>query len=76
MGAECHNGLITEFIKAPFESFQGHVAVKCTATIYSEYFESSEYYLPGLGLGEKALESYSRGTNGELPRKESYFGHR
>ena len=52
------------------------MAIKCTATIYSEYFESSEYYLPGLGLGEKALESYSRGTNGELPRKESYFGHR
>ena len=42
------------------------MAIKCTATIYSEYFESSEYYLPGLGLGEKALES--RGTNGEMRR--------
>ena len=40
------------------------MAIKCTATIYSEYFESSEHYLPGLGLGEKALGS--RGINGEL----------
>ena len=43
---------------------QGHVSIKCTATIYESYFESSEHSLPGLGLGEKALES--RGTSGEL----------
>ncbi len=42
---------------------QGHVRVKCTATIFTEYFESNELYLTGLGLGEKALES--RGTNSE-----------
>lgn len=40
---------------------QGHVSIKCTAMIYTEYFESSELHLPGLGLGEKALES--RRTN-------------
>jgi len=62
-------GLYTSALRLRFQLrrnhfHQGHVAVKCTATIYSEYFESSEYYLPGLGLGEKALESYSRGTNG------------
>jgi len=40
---------------------QGHVALKCTASIYSEYFTSSSARYPGLGLGEKALES--RRTN-------------
>ena len=42
---------------------QGHVAIKCTAQVYSQYFESSEHYLPGLDLREKAL--LSRATNGE-----------
>jgi len=42
---------------------QGHVTVKCTATIAAEYFESSQLYVQGLGLGEKALES--RRTNGK-----------
>ncbi len=43
---------------------QGHVTVTCTATIASEYFQTSKLYVQGIGLGEKALES--RGTNGEL----------
>ena len=34
---------------------QGHVTVKCTASIYTEYFESNSLRLPGVGLGEKAL---------------------
>ena len=34
---------------------QGHVTVKCTASIYTEYFESNSLKLPGIGLGEKAL---------------------
>ena len=41
---------------------QGHVTLKCTASIYSEYFTSTAAIYPGLGLGEKALES--RRTNG------------
>ena len=41
---------------------QGHVSLKCTASIYSEYFTSTAAVYPGLGLGEKALES--RRTNG------------
>ena len=41
---------------------QGHVSLKCTASIYSEYFTSTSAIYPGLGLGEKALES--RRTNG------------
>lgn len=40
---------------------QGHVSLKCTASIYSEYFMSTSAIYPGLGLGEKALES--RRTN-------------
>lgn len=40
---------------------QGHVSLKCTASIYSEYFTSTSAVYPGLGLGEKALES--RRTN-------------
>jgi len=40
---------------------QGHVSLKCTASIYSEYFTSTAAIYPGLGLGEKALES--RRTN-------------
>lgn len=40
---------------------QGHVSLKCTASIYSEYFTSTSAIYPGLGLGEKALES--RRTN-------------
>lgn len=40
---------------------QGHVTLKCTASIYSEYFTSTAAIYPGLGLGEKALES--RRTN-------------
>ena len=43
---------------------QGHVSVKCTAQVYSEYRESSELYLQGLGLGEKALESRTNGEDG------------
>ena len=43
---------------------QGHVSLKCTASIYSEYFMSTSAIYPGLGLGEKALES--RRTNGKL----------
>ena len=43
---------------------QGHATLKCTATISTEYYDSSELFVPGIGLGEKALES--RGTNGEL----------
>ncbi len=42
---------------------QGHVSLKCTASIYSEYFTSTSAVYPGLGLGEKALES--RRTNGK-----------
>lgn len=42
---------------------QGHVSLKCTASIYSEYFTSTSAIYPGLGLGEKALES--RRTNGK-----------
>lgn len=40
---------------------QGHVSLKCTASIYQEYFTSTSAIYPGLGLGEKALES--RRTN-------------
>jgi len=40
---------------------QGHVTLKCTASIYSEYFMSTSAIYQGLGLGEKALES--RRTN-------------
>jgi len=40
---------------------QGHVSLKCTASIYSEYFTSTSADFAGLGLGEKALES--RRTN-------------
>ena len=36
--------------------------IKCTASIYSEYFTSTSHVYPGKGLGEKALES--RRTNG------------
>ena len=43
---------------------QGHVSLKCTASIYKEYFTSTSAIYPGLGLGEKALES--RRTNGKL----------
>ena len=50
---------------------QGHISLKCTATIYSEYFQSTELYLPGLGLGEKALES--RRTNGETLCDDGLF---
>merc|ERR1719510_129465 len=39
----------------------GNVELKCTASIYSEYFMSTSAKYPGLGLGEKALES--RRTN-------------
>ena len=42
---------------------QGHVSLKCTASIYGEYFTSTSAIYPGLGLGEKALES--RRTNGK-----------
>ena len=38
------------------------MTLKCTASIYSEYFTSTAAIYPGLGLGEKALES--RRTNG------------
>ena len=56
------NEVIFMFLKsAPW--IQGHVAIKCTAQVYSQYFESSEHYLPGLDLREKAL--LSRATNGE-----------
>ena len=43
---------------------QGHVTLKCTASIYSEYFMSTSAIYQGLGLGEKALES--RRTNGKI----------
>ena len=61
-------GLYTAQLRIRFQLkrhhfIQGHVTVKCTSTIYKEYFESSELYLPGLNLGEKALLSR---TNGEL----------
>ena len=45
---------------------QGHVNIKCTATVYKQYFESSEKHLAGRDLGEKALES--KRTNGEEKR--------
>jgi len=48
------------FMKDLF-NIQGYVRIKCTATIYSEYFESTELQLLGLGLGEKALESRMNG---------------
>lgn len=43
---------------------QGNVSIKCTATIAGSYFETSGLEFPGLGLGEKALESRG-GANGE-----------
>ena len=48
-----------------FHFVQGHVSVKCTAQIYTEYFQSSKLDLPGIGLGEKALGISGR-TNGNL----------
>ncbi|TRY78755.1 hypothetical protein TCAL_09465 [Tigriopus californicus] len=62
-----HAGLYTSTLRLRFQLkrhhfIQGHVTVKCTSTIYTEYFESSHLHVPGLGLGEKALESRTNGS--------------
>ena len=51
---------------------QGHVKVKCTSSIYTEYFQSNSLSLPGIGLGEKAL-----GISGRSIGKKQYYlqGH-
>jgi hypothetical protein len=61
-------GLYTARLRLKFQLkrqhfVQGHVSLKCTASIYQEYFKSTTAMYPGLGLGEKALES--RRTNGK-----------
>lgn len=53
-------GLYTSSLRLRFQLkrhhfIQGHVTVKCAATIFTEYYESSSLHLPGVGLGEKAL---------------------
>ena len=63
-------GLFTAKLRLLFQLkrhhfIQGHVDVKCTASIYTEYFESNSLHLPGVGLGEKAL-GISRRTNGKI----------
>ncbi len=46
------------------EHFQNrHVEIKCTATIFSQFFESSVLVLPGIGLEEIALESRGGSTS-------------
>ncbi len=52
---------------------QGHIEVKCTASIYSEYFESTNLKLTGIGLGEKALGISGR-TNGKYDKQ--YLNYR
>ena len=47
---------------------QGHVKVKCTSSIYTEYFQSNSLSLPGIGLGEKAL-----GISGRSSGKKRYY---
>jgi len=61
-----NSGLYTARLRLRFQLkrqhfVQGHVSLKCTASIYKEYFTSTSAIYPGLGLGEKALES--RRTN-------------
>ena len=61
-------GLYTSMLRLHFQLkrhhfVQGNIDVKCTASIYTEYFESSTLKIPGIGLGEKAL-GISRRTNG------------
>ena len=57
---QVRKGLYTAKLRLHFQLkrhhfVQGHVTVKCTASIYTEYFESNSLKLPGIGLGEKAL---------------------